>query len=202
MSDKKIQLCTNKYVKDLVGKKSYVQEVILSDGVRIPADMVIFAIGARLNTGILVQTGAVLYNRGVVVDDYMKTSLPDVYAGGDIVQVKNKLDGSFIQSCMWPDAMMQGMIAAHNMADIDRQYPGAVIVTSSTFFDIKFASCGPIATPPKFYESVVKKGKGYYYQYLLHKNILKGFLLIGPTNNLGMLRRAVLTHQPLDRALV
>ena len=79
---------------------------------------------------------------GVMVNDFMRTSQPDIYAGGDLIEVTNTLTGNRLRSCMWPDAMQQGMYAALAMAGQPKPYPGPAVIVSSAFFGLKFAQAG------------------------------------------------------------
>lgn len=98
--------------------------------------------------------------------------------------------------------MLQGVIAGNNMAHIpsipQKEYPGAIPIVSSAFFGIKYAACGPVINPPDIYYAEHQHRPDGYRLLVREKNtdILKGFVLIGSTNTLIDLRRALLTQSP------
>jgi NADPH-dependent 2,4-dienoyl-CoA reductase/sulfur reductase-like enzyme len=90
--------------------ESEVREVVLSSGKRIPADLVLIAIGVRPRIG-LAQDAGIGTNRGIVVNDFLETSAPDIYAAGDVAEWQGRLYGII------PAAREQGSIAAQNMVE-------------------------------------------------------------------------------------
>lgn len=170
--------------------------VVLQDGTILEADMLICAVGVRPNGQLAQQIGARMHNGYISVDDYMQTSLPDVYAGGDVVLVKNQITGELGASCTWPDAMQQGMTAAYAMSGQLKKYPGIIPVTSSSFFGIKFAVCGNVKHIQPHQHIEIKQGEGWYHLFVYDQDCLKGFVLIGNTTDFSQLRRQLLlSHQ-------
>jgi NAD(P)H-nitrite reductase large subunit len=174
-------------------------EVVLSSGYTLAADLLVCALGAKPNSAFVATAGATMQQAWIQVDDTMKTSLPTVYAGGDVVVVQDQLSGSLVPSCTWSDAMHQGMVAAHNMVGQQKSYPGVMTVTSSAFFGIKFASCGAVAKPLPVHEIVRQSHEHEYKLFLLEDAYLRGFLLVGASINLNAYRRMVLTRQEIDK---
>jgi NADPH-dependent 2,4-dienoyl-CoA reductase/sulfur reductase-like enzyme/ferredoxin len=87
----------------------------LSDGSAMATDMVVLCTGIRPNTELAVAAGLEV-DRGVVVDDGMKTSDPTIYAAGDIVQYRSDVPG------LWPIAVAQAEVAAANVAGDRKTY--------------------------------------------------------------------------------
>ncbi|MEU7812805.1 FAD-dependent oxidoreductase [Pseudonocardia sp. NPDC049154] len=95
--------------------------VRLADGTVLPADLVVVGIGAIPETEWLEGSGLKLDN-GVVADEYLATSLPGVYAAGDVVRWRNPLfddgpTGGLMRIEHWTSAAEQGAAAAHNAID-------------------------------------------------------------------------------------
>lgn len=180
----------------VIAENGLISQVFLRSGVTVQADMLVWAIGGRPNSMLAHEAGIVCQQGSIVVDEYMRTSNEYVYAGGDVVRVRNQVSGQMMRSCMWPDAMLQGATAAQNMLGAVKKYQGAVPITSSAFFGLKFAACGPVANPPRSCEVVRREQAMTSQTLILEKERLRGFCTIGPSLNMAPLRRAILTGQP------
>lgn len=91
-----------------------VQGVRLSSGEELPADLVLICIGVRPRTALAHEAG-ISVNCGIVVDDFLATSLPDIFAAGDAAEWRGQVYG------IVPAAREHGSIAAQNMVE-----PGSV----------------------------------------------------------------------------
>jgi nitrite reductase (NADH) large subunit len=169
-----------------------------ADGTIIYADVIVFAIGLQPNLDLAQKAELAVHDQGIITDDYMRTSNHHVLAAGDIAMVRDQLTQQLVPNRTWPDAMLQGLIAAHSIAGQVKKYPGLAAVISSSFFGIKFASCGPIVNPPSTYQILVNEKSDYYHLFLLDNGLLKGFLLVGNTGSVGKLRQHLLTKTPIS----
>lgn len=186
-----INLVLNTYVSSIENSDKKVTGVTLSDNRHLPADIVIMATGLRPNIQLCQDAGIEIGLHGVKVDQFMRTNKPDIYAAGDLIEVKDILTGTVIRSCMWPDAMQQGIHAATAMAGQSKPYSWPAIIVSSAFFGLKFAQGGvlldpQIATKQAFFHAISQK-----------EGVLQGFQVLGTRHDLGLLRRFILTKQPL-----
>lgn len=89
--------------------------VLVEGGDAIAADLVIRATGVRPNTGFLDGSG-ITTDRGVVVDEYLAASVPDVYAAGDVAQASDFSTGARVVQAIQPTAVEHGRAAALYMA--------------------------------------------------------------------------------------
>lgn len=118
-----------------------VGEVVLQDGTRIPADMVIVATGVAPRKE-LADAAGIETNVGILVDRFMRTSALDVFAAGDVAEGHDLLTGTRRAIPLWPNAYLQGRIAGLNMAGRQTTFPGGVAMNAAHFFGFPAVSAG------------------------------------------------------------
>ena len=106
--------------------------VSISAGEQIPADFVVVGIGVQPRLHLARSAGAEIGN-GVVVDSGMRTSVPDIYAAGDITCYPDPFTGERVRIEHWVVAERQGEVAAANMLGQDRQFDSAPFFWSEQF---------------------------------------------------------------------
>jgi 3-phenylpropionate/trans-cinnamate dioxygenase ferredoxin reductase subunit len=100
-----------------------VARAVLSNGQTLDVDLVVMGVGIRLNTELARGAGLALGEKGaVVVDEYLRTSDPDIYAAGDIAAWPDPTFGTRLQVEHWDVARLQGRRAGQNMAGDERPY--------------------------------------------------------------------------------
>ena len=118
-------------------------DVALSGGCTLHADMAALAIGVTPDTALAKDAGLQLGLKGsIVVNDRMETSVPDIYAVGDAVQVKNFVTGEDDLIALAGPANKQGRIAADNICGIDSRYGGSQGSSVLKIFDLTAATTG------------------------------------------------------------
>lgn len=182
-------------VQKIIHANGRVAGVQLSDGTVLPADMVICAAGLRPNLDLAKESGLALVGAGISVNEHMQTNDPAIYAAGDVVMVPDQLTGNLVQSSTWPDAMLQGMIAACAMTGNHKPYPGICQVISSSFFGLNFATAGTMYAGDV--DCILQRDASFYHAFATQDALLVGFLLLGNTQRLAELRRKLLTRQAL-----
>lgn len=91
------------------------KEVELSDGRKIPAELVLFSVGVKPELTLVKAAGLALgESGGLLVDEFLRTSDPDIYAAGDMVEVTQKVSGRKVRIPLAGPANRQGRIAATN----------------------------------------------------------------------------------------
>ena len=117
--------------------------VLLKDAEPLTADLAILAIGVAPDSRLAAQAGLKTGVRGsILVNDRMETSVPDVYAAGDAVQVTHLISGQETLISLAGPANRQGRIAADNICGRDSRYPGSLGSSVLRVFDLTAASTG------------------------------------------------------------
>ena len=137
-----IKLALGHTVEGFVEKEDGV-EVLLKEEPSLCADMVVLAIGVTPDTYLAGEAGLELGIKGsILVNDRMETSIPDIYAVGDAVQVKHYVTGQEALISLAGPANRQGRIAADNICGGDSRYPGSQGSSVIKVFDMTAASTG------------------------------------------------------------
>lgn len=118
-------------------------DVLLHNGCAISCDMAILAIGVIPDTALAKSAGIAIGKKGsIVVNDRMETSVSDIYAAGDAVQIKNFVTGEDDVIALAGPANKQGRILADNICGGDSRYHGAQASSILKIFDITAAVTG------------------------------------------------------------
>ena len=118
-------------------------EVLLKNGCTLSCDMAVLAIGVTPDTKLAKEAGLQLgIKDSIVVNELMETSVPDIYAAGDAVQVKNFVTGEDDLIALAGPANKQGRIIADNICGGDSRYNGSQGSSIVKIFDITAATTG------------------------------------------------------------
>jgi len=118
-------------------------DVVLNSGTTITADLVILAIGVTPDTAFIRESGIQLGSRGhILVNEHMVTSIPDIYAVGDAIEVKDFINGQVAAIPLAGPANKQGRIAADNIAGIPSFFKGTQGTSIIKVFSITGATTG------------------------------------------------------------
>jgi len=125
-------------------------EVRIKNAASIKTDMVLLAVGVTPDTAIAKQAGLQLGIKGsILVNDRMETSVPDIYAAGDAVQVKHAVSGEDVLLSLAGPANKQGRIIADNICGGDSRYVGSQGSSILKVFDLTAAATGLSETAAK-----------------------------------------------------
>lgn len=150
--------------------------VMLKDGRELPCDFVIVAAGVRPEVRFLENCG-VKAERSIQVNEYLETSVPSVYAAGDV----NGLAG------IWPNAMKQGETAAKNMCGFPTVYDDTYAMKNTmNFFGLPALCIGDINRVNEDTQVVTAEDRNTYKKALVENGRLKAVLLLGEISNTGI----------------
>ena len=180
------------------------QKLSFTTGGDLVADVVIMATGIRNNLEWLKGSGIVM-DRGVVVDDHLRSNVPNVYAGGDSAQGKDLITGQGAIHAIEPTAQEHGRVVGANMAGKSVAYRGSLIINIVEVCHLDVASFGIWEDGKAEAISGLKKDRSAYRKLLFTGDRMTGAIIIGrssdiwTTNDVGMLKGLVQAGTPLGR---
>ncbi|MGL1862336.1 MAG: FAD-dependent oxidoreductase [Pseudodesulfovibrio sp.] len=163
--------------------------VHLTDGDFLQTDVVVIAIGVVPNYSLAKDSG-ISVDRGIKVDDHMKTSADGVFAAGDVAQAKDLLFGDDRVIPIWTNAYNQGFCAGKNMAGTDIEFTGSLAMNSISFYGLPTISVGTV-NPPEGDDSFevassLDEKKKSYRKLVFQNDHLVGYVLVGDIDMAGM----------------
>jgi len=170
-----------------VNGRGTVEEVILDNGVAIPCDLVVVAIGVSPRPELALDARLEI-NRGIVVDRHMAANRPGIYACGDVAEAYDFVYGENRLTPVWPNAYVGGRIAGFNMAGIPTKYSGSTAINSLNYFGIDIASAGmPTAPNDDGYETISKQEGNIYQKVVLKNDLIMGMIFVGNIEKSGII---------------
>jgi len=179
------------------GKKA----VVVSDsGEETEADMVIVGIGLKPNTHLVNDSGIVV-NRGILVDERMRTNVDNIFAAGDVAEGENVVTGEKEVLPTWSNACHQGRIAGLNMVGCAQSYEGGLRETITTIFGLTVAAIGLTKTP--MYSGIkelsfTNPDRMSYRKILLADSRVVGAILLGRTGDAGILSNLIRNRKDIS----
>lgn len=178
-----IRLVFGGKVEKLTGN-SEVDGVLLETGEMLPADLVVFAAGVRCNSA-LARQAQLEVNNGILVDNSMRTSHPDIFAVGDVAEHQGVIYGT------WLPAQAQGAIAGLNAAGGAGRFMGVPRSNNLKVLDVDLFSIGRIAPEDGSYSLYeVQEGEDYSL-FVFHSGQLVGAILLGDTSMASQLKKLI-----------
>ena len=140
---KGVKVILNARIKEIVGKNGKVIGIKTEDNF-YPADLVLLATGVKPNTELAKKAGLFVSptTEGIVVNERMQTSDPDIYAGGDCVEIRHLITGKGVVMPMGSLANRQGRVIATNIAGGNAVFKGTVGAFILKCFDMAIGGCG------------------------------------------------------------
>lgn len=157
------------------GEDGMIRSVTLDDGTKLDCDMIIVAAGVRSAVECLEGSG-ILADRGIKVNEYMETNIPDVYAAGDVTGL----------SGIWPNAQKQGRVAAQNMCGFRFAYDDPFAAKNTINFYGLVSLCVGRIKAEEGDCVVIQEDKNVYRRAVIRDNRVEGILLQGDISGAGI----------------
>ncbi|MCS7011951.1 MAG: FAD-dependent oxidoreductase [Anaerolineales bacterium] len=130
---------------EALGRRGRLAAIRTEKGEILPAEILAVAIGVRARLE-LAQTAGLETQRGILVDEFMQTSIPDIFAAGDCAQVFDPLSGQSVMETLWNPARAQGDIAGKNMAGQRTSYRHAPSLNVTRLAGLTVTIIGSLGT--------------------------------------------------------
>ena len=160
-----------------------VDGVLLEGGEALSSEMVIISAGVRPNMELAENLG-LDHDKGIKVDEHLRTNRADIYAAGDVTEFKGMVYG------IWPAAMEQGKIAGNNMAGGDMVYEGTVMANTLKVVGVDLASAGNIDADNEF-KSLVFTDEKIYKKIVIEDDRITGCIMLGDTKGFNKMTKAI-----------
>jgi len=171
-------------------------------GAAITADVVVMATGIRTNLEWM-QGSGVEIKQGILVDEHLRSNVPNVYAAGDVAEGRNRITGQREVHAIEPTAMEHGRVVGANMAGKNVAYPGSLMMNIVGVAGLDIASFGSWDAKDAEVIEAVRPERPSYRKYLFHGDRLTGAIYVGSDpetwsgNEVGMLKGLVQSGQGL-----
>ena len=133
----------NTEVTEILGRRGKVRGVRLKDGGEFKCNLLGVAIGVRPQLE-LVHNTPIQSDRAILVNEYMQSSVPNVYAAGDCAQVYDRWTQRYMLDILWPSAVAEGRAAGLNMAGQRRAYVKGSPFNACLLFGLHISVMGQI----------------------------------------------------------
>ena len=165
---------------------------LLDDHSEIPFDVLVLAVGVRPNISLIKDIGGKT-NRGILIDERGRTSIPDIYAAGDCSESMDASTGEMKVMALLPNAYMQGECAGMNMSGVDYVFDKAIPMNAIGLFGKHILTAGAYSG------DVYVEADGESYKKLFYSdNKLNGFIMIGNVEKAGIYTALIREKTPLD----
>jgi len=177
--------------EEILGKET-VSGILLDNGKELSGNLVLISAGVKSDTDLAVEAG-IKVDKGVVVDEYLQTSVNDVYAAGDVAEFEGRVYGII------PAAQEQAEIAAVNIVGKEKRvYKGTIPSNTLKIVGIDLTSMGLVNPEGPQYEEIKKidKEKAIYKKIVLEKGKIVGAIILGDRKGVTPIKK--LMDQKID----
>lgn len=171
-----------------------VRGIRFESGDEVEADLVVMATGVKPEL-VLAKDAGLSIDRGIVVDDHLRTSRPEIFAAGDVAEHQGRVYGII------PASFEQARAAAHNMLGMDMPYSGTVPSNTLKVAGLYVTSAGEVNPEARGYEVLVRSvpEDGLYKKIVLKEGRLVGAIWMGTKKGVSEVGRLVALKKDVER---
>jgi nitrite reductase (NADH) large subunit len=178
-----IELYQKAKVKEIVGDER-ARGVLLESGELVPADLIIISTGVRANSYVARMAGLEVHH-GIVVNNHLQTSAPNIYAAGDVAEHLGIVYG------IWAPSQFQGTMAGLNAAGSPSEFLGVPRSNMLKVLGFDLFSIGCITAEDGSYAIFEGTVNDHYYAFIFRDSHMIGAILLGDTSESAHVKHAV-----------
>lgn len=171
-------------VKQVIGEER-VEQVVLSDDTVLDCDVLVMGVGVRPNVAEAKAAG-VAVDRGIIVDEAMRTNVTDIYAAGDVTQGIDIVTGESKIMALWPNAYVQGRAAAYDMCGSKDDFAGVFPMNAVGFFGLPIITAGVQGGEGIQVLETRNDKTGAAKRFFVKDDYLVGMILVGDVDRAGI----------------
>ena len=181
-----IELRNKARTKEILGDER-VRGVQLEDETVLPADLVVIATGVRSNS-YLARMAGLEVDRGIVVDNLLRTSHPAILAAGDVAEHRGVVYGT------WAPAQYQGSIAGMNALGAHVEFGGIPRSNALKVLQVELFSIGQVEPEDASFDTIEQEENSGYVRFVFRDSHLVGSILLGDAMMAPQVKRAIENH--------
>lgn len=190
LSDNGLRLRFGVDVKELAVGPRGLEGLVLTDGSFAPCRLVAVCKGVRPATELV--KGLAEVRQGIAVNEGMQTSIPGVYAAGDVAETRDVSTGVRGVRAIWPHAIAEGRVAGINMSGGSAAFPGSLARNALEILGLPFVSMGITSVPPDpEWRCVTRRSRSSYLKLVLRQDEIVGAVLLGSVRMAGRVQAAI-----------
>jgi NAD(P)H-nitrite reductase large subunit len=178
---------------------SHVTGAYLSNGSLIKCDMVVIGKGVLPSLS-FVPRDRIKVDLGIMVDEHLETTSPDIYAAGDVAEYVDIARKTPWVNAIWPEAVNQGRLAGMNMAGRPVALKGSLSRNVIRIFDLDVMTCGlvnPSDHPDHQVISEINPRKSLYRKLVFKNDILVGMVMVNQIDQGGLFASLIQSETPI-----
>lgn len=179
LRNKGINIMLNTEGKEFTGDE-YVDGLLTADGKKLKADIYITATGVKPNIDLIKNTD-IEYNTGIIVNKYLQTKYPYIYACGDVAETVDLVSGERKIHALFPVAVNHGKTVAHNILGMEEEYDKQINMNSLKKLSFKLIVAGKLKG-----EEIKYKTENILRKIYIKDDKIMGFVLLGDISNAGV----------------
>jgi pSer/pThr/pTyr-binding forkhead associated (FHA) protein len=193
-------------IAEIYEKEGHVSGILTTDGTQIPCELVLLCIGIEPQMEVAKSAG-IACGAGVKVDAAMRTSAPNIYAAGDLIETRDPITGRSRVIGQWYPAIQQARAAAYSMLDLldtNQHYHFGNFYNVTFLYGLPFASVGLSTLPAQsmasgqYQEIIADPHPRTYQKVILKQGVPLGMLTLGDRTSSLAWKRAIDHHVNLS----
>jgi NAD(P)H-nitrite reductase large subunit len=186
LKERKVEVHTGETVKEIKPGTGGAKKVVMSHGGALDADLVVIATGIVANVELARQAGLDV-DQGILVNNRMQTSVPYIYAAGDVAQGPVLFSEKREVHAIQPTAVDHGRVAGANMAGQKIEYPGSLLMNVVDVCGLQSSSFGRWDDEEAEATTLCNEPGRVYRKLLWTGDQITGAIFVGRPNDMGML---------------